>query len=319
MVAQTTEARNKGTHQNLQECPAGTTHKFTGDERDSETNLDHTWFRNYSSQLGRWSTADPARLPDGQAGLLAVSLDAPQSLNRYSYVSNMPLSYFDSTGLGQCTATERMDGDCGHQPNDAVGPGQYCDPMDQSCNATCIVNGFASSCGMTISLLQQGLAGICPNDDCFNQTFTTNNSGVSGFIPTFASVYLASMSNSGGCIGTTCVLQVSFFQPASSPDLALSFPQGQGPWYFNPKGLGGRYPPNSGPTLQKPPINPTEPPPEIHVLDPARETFLGSLAEILRGFAEGSFHADIPFLLTPCDDGAIPQFSPNGLVCPRVY
>src|SRR5690242_8658537 len=71
---------------------SGTTHKFTGDERDGETGLDHTWFRKYSSQLGRWTTADPA-------GLMAVSLDAPQSLNRYSYVSNMPLSYVDPGGL----------------------------------------------------------------------------------------------------------------------------------------------------------------------------------------------------------------------------
>ena len=30
---------------------------------------------------------------------MAVSLEAPQSLNRYSYVSNMPLTYFDRTGL----------------------------------------------------------------------------------------------------------------------------------------------------------------------------------------------------------------------------
>jgi len=38
------------------------THKFTGDERDSETNLDLTWFRQYSSQLGRWMHPDPAGL-----------------------------------------------------------------------------------------------------------------------------------------------------------------------------------------------------------------------------------------------------------------
>ena len=172
--------------------------------------LDHRWFRKYSSQLGRWTTADPA-------GLMAVSLDAPQSLNRYSYVNNMPLSYFDPTGLGSCTAAERRDGDCGHQVNDAVGSG--CEFWDPSCATTCIVNGFASSCGMTASLLQQGLAARCPNNDCFNQTFTTNNSGVSGFIPTFASVYWASMSASGGCIGTTCILQASFFQPVGDPSL----------------------------------------------------------------------------------------------------
>ena len=47
--------------QNLDYLPFGevtssdsgvTTHKFTGDERDGETGLDHTWFRKYSSQLG---------------------------------------------------------------------------------------------------------------------------------------------------------------------------------------------------------------------------------------------------------------------------
>ena len=71
---------------------SGTNLKFTGDERDAETGLDHTWFRQYASGFGRWMTADPA-------GLMAASLDSPQSLNRYSYVNNMPLSYFDPTGL----------------------------------------------------------------------------------------------------------------------------------------------------------------------------------------------------------------------------
>jgi hypothetical protein len=32
---------------------SSTTHRFTDDERDSETGLDHTWFRQYSSSLGR--------------------------------------------------------------------------------------------------------------------------------------------------------------------------------------------------------------------------------------------------------------------------
>jgi RHS repeat-associated protein len=34
-------------------------YKFTGMERDSETGNDHTWFRNYASNLGRWLTPDP--------------------------------------------------------------------------------------------------------------------------------------------------------------------------------------------------------------------------------------------------------------------
>jgi RHS repeat-associated protein len=69
-----------------------TTHKFTGDERDSETGLDHTWFRQYSSSLGRWMHPDPA-------GLAAVDPSNPQSWNRYAYVLNNPLNAIDPFGL----------------------------------------------------------------------------------------------------------------------------------------------------------------------------------------------------------------------------
>jgi RHS repeat-associated protein len=74
-----------------------TTHKFTSDERDSETasspgannGLDHTWFRQYSPLLGRWITPDP----------FAGYIDNPQSLNRYSYVLNSPTTFTDPLGL----------------------------------------------------------------------------------------------------------------------------------------------------------------------------------------------------------------------------
>ncbi len=69
-----------------------TSHKFTGDERDTETNLDHTWFRKYTSAQGRWMTPDPA-------GLAAVDPTNPQSWNRYSYVLNDPLDFVDPLGL----------------------------------------------------------------------------------------------------------------------------------------------------------------------------------------------------------------------------
>jgi RHS repeat-associated protein len=70
-----------------------TDHLFTGNERDSETNFDHTQFRQYSSNLGRWMTPDPA-------GLGAVDPTNPQSWNRYAYVSNNPMVDIDPTGLG---------------------------------------------------------------------------------------------------------------------------------------------------------------------------------------------------------------------------
>jgi RHS repeat-associated protein len=71
---------------------SGSTHKLTGDERDSETTLDHTWFRQYSSALGRWMHPDPA-------GLAAVAPSNPQSWNRYAYVLNNPLNAADPSGL----------------------------------------------------------------------------------------------------------------------------------------------------------------------------------------------------------------------------
>ncbi len=74
---------------------SGSNHKFTGDERDSETSLDHTWFRQYSSQLGRWMTPDPA-------GLAAVDASNPQSWNRYSYALNNSMNLVDPSGLGSC-------------------------------------------------------------------------------------------------------------------------------------------------------------------------------------------------------------------------
>ena len=88
--------------QNLDYLPYGelnssdsgtTTHKFTGDERDSETSLDHTQFRQYSSSYARWMTPDPA-------GLAAVDPSNPQTWNRYAYVRNMPLALIDP--LGTC-------------------------------------------------------------------------------------------------------------------------------------------------------------------------------------------------------------------------
>jgi RHS repeat-associated protein len=48
-------------------------------------------FREYSMQ-GRWPSPDPA-------GLAAVDLSDPQSLDRYAYVLNDPLNLIDPLGL----------------------------------------------------------------------------------------------------------------------------------------------------------------------------------------------------------------------------
>jgi RHS repeat-associated protein len=64
--------------------------RFAGlQHRDTNTNLDPTRFRMMSSTQGRWFS------PDRFRGNVAK----PQSLNRYAYVMNNPLSFTDPTGL----------------------------------------------------------------------------------------------------------------------------------------------------------------------------------------------------------------------------
>ena len=72
-------------------------HKFTARERDggntfSPTGLDNFGARFYSSSMARFMSPDPA-------GMLAVRLAFPQTLDRYAYASNNPTSVIDPYGL----------------------------------------------------------------------------------------------------------------------------------------------------------------------------------------------------------------------------
>ncbi|MFP5236004.1 MAG: RHS repeat-associated core domain-containing protein [Acidobacteriota bacterium] len=64
---------------------------FTGLQWDSTTAELLAQYRQFSSQQGRWMTADPY---NG-----SYDLEDPQSLSRYVYVGNRPLGYIDPEGL----------------------------------------------------------------------------------------------------------------------------------------------------------------------------------------------------------------------------
>jgi RHS repeat-associated protein len=130
---------NQAVVQNLDYLPFGelnstdshiSSHEFTGDERDPETSLDapsasrmglrdHTQFRQYSSQLARWISPDPA-------GLAAVDPSNPQSWNRYAYVLNNPMNLVDPFGLDPndgCTWNpEKQELTCPSPPPEPTGP-----------------------------------------------------------------------------------------------------------------------------------------------------------------------------------------------------
>src|SRR5258708_3866758 len=92
-------------------------YKFTGDEHDSESNLEHTMYRQYEAVQGRWLSADPS--------LGSMDVTNPQSLNRYAYVGNAPSLWVDPFGLNECapgdySASCRSNG--GGLGNGASGP-----------------------------------------------------------------------------------------------------------------------------------------------------------------------------------------------------
>jgi RHS repeat-associated protein len=64
--------------------------KFTGNEKDNETNLDFADARYYDGKFGRFTAVDPL-LASGKS-------DDPQTFNRYTYALNTPLLRVDSTG-----------------------------------------------------------------------------------------------------------------------------------------------------------------------------------------------------------------------------
>jgi RHS repeat-associated protein len=74
----------------LQPLGSPNTHQFTGHERDQATGLDYMLARYYSAGIGRFLAPDLV--------LDAVSLEMPQSWNKYSYVSNNPMRLLDPSG-----------------------------------------------------------------------------------------------------------------------------------------------------------------------------------------------------------------------------
>jgi RHS repeat-associated protein len=97
-------------------------HHFTSQIHDQESGNDYFGARYFASSSGRFLSPDPA-------GMMAADIEFPQSLNRYAYVWNNPLSFTDPTGL-----------DCAYL--DASGTGIEQGGLDQNSNAgECGENG----------------------------------------------------------------------------------------------------------------------------------------------------------------------------------
>jgi RHS repeat-associated protein len=87
--------------------------RFTGYEKDAETDLDFAQARMYQNKHGRFTAPDPL--------LSSASLTNPQTFNRYAYVGNNPVNVTDPSGLDWCVEKG------GDGKARFLGPGTPCD------------------------------------------------------------------------------------------------------------------------------------------------------------------------------------------------
>jgi len=84
---------------------SGNNYKFTGKERDSESNLDNFGARYDSSTLGRFMSPDPM--------MASARVWVPQTWNRYAYALNNPLRFVDPDGMKEVSAEDcKKDKNC---------------------------------------------------------------------------------------------------------------------------------------------------------------------------------------------------------------
>jgi RHS repeat-associated protein len=147
---------------------------FTTYERDAESGNDYAIARSYMNRLGRFTTLDP----------LLGNISSPQSLNRFSYVTNDPVNLIDPMGRGpmhpECSPklSCRFGGACGDDWSGDCGGGG---------GGGCYLDGLSTSCAQVSGALQSGSAVNC-NGPCsgFNSNGTfvlfVASEGASGYV-----------------------------------------------------------------------------------------------------------------------------------------
>ena len=130
----------------------GPNYKFAGMERDSESGLDHTLFRQSASNQGRWLSPDP----------IGGDISNPQSLNRYAYVLNNPTTLIDPLGLAGC----RLTGECDRDPHILINDAPVGFSALNGDVGSCVFDGLPTGCGVVYSAVNSGAAVQCPNNFC---------------------------------------------------------------------------------------------------------------------------------------------------------
>ncbi|MCB0303402.1 MAG: DNRLRE domain-containing protein [Calditrichaeota bacterium] len=121
---------------------ADTRNKFTGKERDGETNWDYFGARYYDSAMGRWMAVDP--LESKYPGW-----------SPYNYTFNNPIDFFDPDGKEGLSAAIRQDQRVSRYLNGKISREQYLEEIYAEGTAALIGVGFIS-----IGRVADGIIGI---------------------------------------------------------------------------------------------------------------------------------------------------------------
>jgi RHS repeat-associated protein len=138
-------------------------------DHDAESNTEHAQFRQYSNAQGRWLSPDPY---DG-----SYDFSNPQSLNRYTYALNAPLSAVDRKGLDLTDMDDTAGGLGFIDPSDDSGVLPDGDPLQQDGNPliigaeTVTVNGIVG----TINVTSTGILVFIPTLSTQSLTLTARN------------------------------------------------------------------------------------------------------------------------------------------------
>jgi len=98
-----------GEHAYINTCSKN--YKFTGKERDSESDLDNFGARYYASTTGRFMSPDWALKP---IDVPYANFGDPQTLNLYTYVENSPLNRIDADGHAGSGSLSSSSASCGN-------------------------------------------------------------------------------------------------------------------------------------------------------------------------------------------------------------
>jgi len=175
--------------------------RYTGKERDAESGNDYFSARYYGSSMGRFMSPDPT----------GGHTEDPQTLNKYSYVANNPLSRTDPTGLDfnlQCSGGNTatcQGGVQGTTSTDANGKSTFAQTVisngangglvDQNGNQ---YNATVSGAGVSFSQAGSNSSSMGTFINGTNATTVQGSGALSGFTFNFTSSNMSSNISASG-------------------------------------------------------------------------------------------------------------------------